>query len=586
MLNCCKDKGMPDRAIHETTGHETTGHETAGHDVTRDPAMGDRAMGDRAIGLAHPAPARLAWWSAVCGLCVVLLLPLLLVDVPPLLDYPNHLARAWLLAGNAADPVLAQIYLPHWSIIPNLATDLIWPPLMRILPVHVAGRLVVALMVLLPVAGCLAYSRAVFGARAWWPLASALVAYQASLLFGFLNFVISTGVALLLAAAWIAWRDRYPARTVALVGLGIVALFFCHLMGLIFCFVLIGSHELDRAARARFRPSVLLRRAALLLSVMVAPTLLYALSNLQAVSPDTRFLPPAQKALQLLTPFLNYDFALDVATASLVMGFLVVLLALRRARVTLGSATALVTLLALYLVSPFEFKGTASLDTRFAVMLGFMLFAGILPDRLPRRAAALAGGCIAALFTVRMAVLASAWHGHAADLAGLRRVMAGLMPGDRVYITSVTPTEAPSYWNAAPASRRLSSGIRLDYHIAALVLIEHKAFWPYLFADPSQQPIALTPLYQALAEQEADLPAHEKLAACVPGDGPLSPGNIGFRGYDYVLMLEAGGEPDAAHFAEKRLKLVASSDMAALYRIREPIPPCAVTISGIAPAIP
>ncbi len=533
----------------------------------------------------HPAPGKLAWWGSASVLCAVLLLPLFLVDVPPLLDYPDHLARAWLLAGNVADPILSRIYVPHWAIIPNLATDVIWPPLMWIFPVHVAGRIVVGLMLLLPVAGCLAYSRAVFGVRAWWPLASVLVAYQASLLFGFLNFVISTGVALLLAAAWIAWRDRYPARTVPLVGLGIVALFFCHLMGLIFCFTLIGGHELDRAAQARFRPAVLLRRAVVLLSVMVVPAVLYALSNLQSVSNDTRFLPPADKALQLLTPFLNYDFALDVATAIIVVGLLVLLLALRRARMTLGSAVALVLLLALYLVSPFEFKGTASLDTRFAVMLGFMLFAGILPDRLPHRAAALAGGCLAALFAVRMAVVASAWHGHAADVAGLRRVTAGLMPGDRVYITSVTPAEAPSYWNSGHPSRHLSSGIRLDYHIVALVLIEHKAFWPYLFAEPSQQPITLTPFYQALAEQAADLPAHEKLAACAAGDGPLSPGSIGFRGYDYVLMLEAGGEPDTAHFAEKRLKLVASSDMAALYRIRDPIPPCAMTVSGTIPAI-
>ena len=36
-----------------------------------------------------------------------------------------------------------------------------------------------------------------------------------------------------------------------------------------------------------------------------------------------------------------------------------------------------------------------------------------------------------------------------------------------------------------------------------------------------------------------------------------------------VALLEAGGEPDLAHFAADRLRLLASSDIAALFRIRQ-----------------
>ena len=59
--------------------------------------------------------------AAVTGLCVALLLPLLVVDVPPLLDYPNHLARLFVLASLPHDPVLVRFYATHWSVIPNLA---------------------------------------------------------------------------------------------------------------------------------------------------------------------------------------------------------------------------------------------------------------------------------------------------------------------------------------------------------------------------------------------------------------------------------------------------------------------------------
>ncbi len=187
------------------------------------------------------------WWIALVGLCAVLLAPLLVVDVPPLLDYPNHLARAFVLASLPKDTVLARFYAPHWSIIPNLALDLIAPPLMHVLPVHVVGRLFIAAAVLLPVLGTVAYNTA-FGGR-WWSLGVGLVAYNSCLLYGFLNFVIALGMALLLAAAWLRWRETAPRRAIALAILGAPILFACHLMGLVFFGLLIGGAELFQLYR-------------------------------------------------------------------------------------------------------------------------------------------------------------------------------------------------------------------------------------------------------------------------------------------------------------------------------------------------
>src|SRR3978361_74018 len=118
--------------------------------------------------LTHSKSADLAWWIALTSLCVVLLMPLLVVDMPPLLDYPNHLARAFVLASLPDDTILARFYAPHWSIIPNLGFDLIAPALIHLLPVHVAGRLLIAAALLLPVWGTVAYNTAL-GSR-WWPL--------------------------------------------------------------------------------------------------------------------------------------------------------------------------------------------------------------------------------------------------------------------------------------------------------------------------------------------------------------------------------------------------------------------------------
>ena len=179
-------------------------------------------------------------WAAAL-LCLILLAPLALVDVPPLLDYPNHLARAMVLAAGTSDPVLSRMYATRWTIVPNLGTDLVLPPLLQFLPVHLAGRIVIGITILLPVVGTIAYSRPLFGRYTPWPLASGLVAYNATLLLGFLNFVAAIGMALLLAAGWIGMARAPSAVAAALAAFGTVALFFCHLMGPLFFFALIAG---------------------------------------------------------------------------------------------------------------------------------------------------------------------------------------------------------------------------------------------------------------------------------------------------------------------------------------------------------
>jgi hypothetical protein len=132
-------------------------------------------------------------------------------------------------------------------------------------------------------------------------------------------------------------------------------------------------------------------------------------------------------------------------------------------------------------------------------------------------------------------------------------------PGARVYVTSVSPEEAPAYWHDSPVSRQISYGIRVDYHLPALLLIEHRAFWPFLFDNPSQQPVETLPPYRELAKRAGSIADHNALA--VPGKADLC-------GFDYLLLLEAGGEPDLAHFAADRLALLAQADIAALFRVR------------------
>ena len=504
--------------------------------------------------LARPAPTQAAtadraWWLALTALCLLLLTPLLVVDVPPLLDYPNHLARAFVLASLPTDPILDRFYAPHWSIIPNLGLDLIAPPLIHILPVHTIGRLLIAAAVLLPVTGTVAYNTALGGR--WWPFAVGLIAYNHTLLSGFLNFEISIGLALLLAAVWLRWRSKHPGQTITLAAIGALALFACHLMGLIFFAILIGGAEFSGVWH-KWREAA--RRGAILLLIFAAPTALYATSALHQLGGDAGYLPLGKKLLQLVTTFANYVWPLDVLTAAVAITLPAICLLLRWGRVPGPAACTIALLLIAFLAAPYAWKGTFGLDTRFAVMLGFMVFAGFVPTNWPAKLQTPVVAIFILLFLTRMALLATAWTAHAADLADLRQVLQPVRPGQAVYVAEASLTEAPAYWRANPRWRLLSDGLRTDDHLGALALIEHRAYWPFEFDNPSQQPIETREPYRALAARVAHMPSRTEAAIA------------DVCGFDYVLLMEADAVPP---LPAERFRLLRRSGFAALYSITQ-----------------
>ncbi len=501
-------------------------------------------------------------------LSVTLLAPLLITDVPPVLDYPNHLARLVLLAASSHDQVLGPIFAPNWTIIPNLAGDVVGLMLMHLLPVHIAGRCLLGAILMLNLAGVVILHRTYFGRRSFWPLGSGLVAYNASFLLGFLNCQIGVGLAMLCAAGWVNWRERRRMTTIASAMLAAVLLFFCHLSGLGFFLVLIGSAEL-RAMRD-FR-TVLVRGAGVL-AVLAGPIALATLAEVHNATTAPHWPRLDVKLVNAASPFINYVFPLDMISAVLVYGGIALGVAIGWLIVSPRAVAALIVLPIAYFALPFDLMSASFLDLRFAVMLGFLLFAAIDPapqvTRIGTRAYRIAavGGVL--LFGVRTLMLTNVWTEQRRDTVELRSVIAGVPPGAKVFFTNVPQEEAPAYWDQGPRGRRLSNGLRADYHLPALLMIERGAFWPVLFANPAQQPIRLQPSYAKLAREAHDIPSHARLLADPVSALPA------LCDFDFVLMLEAGADPDLANFIPHCLVLQSRSDFAALFRVLRGSPAC------------
>jgi hypothetical protein len=287
----------------------------------------------------------IAWWSTLITLCVVLLSPLAVVDVPPLLDYPNHLARAYMLAHGQHDGYLSQMYAPHWVVIPNLAVDLLLPPLISIMPVHIAGRILLAVALVLPVIGSVLYSQAVFARRSYWSIVVCLVACNGLFLLGFMNFQIAVGLALVCAAAWLRWRETHPVAAIALGAICAVLLFFSHLMGLLFFLILVASHDVERAWEAHRQGGSLIaavaHRAAWSLLIVVLPAVLYAVSPFSDNAHEISWESWPDKLIRAAMSLVNYNLRLDIVSAVLLVAFLLTCAMLRLIVVPLGSVVAL-----------------------------------------------------------------------------------------------------------------------------------------------------------------------------------------------------------------------------------------------------
>ena len=188
-------------------------------------------------------------WSIFALLLTLSAAPVFSTVLPPLVDYPNHLARMHLLAegGDA-------FYSVHWAALPNLAEDLIVPPLARVMPLDIAAKLFLVMIFALTAGGVIWLNRVATGAWRIWPLLGFLLLYNRTLLWGFLNYLFGVGVALVGTALWLSLEERRWWLRVASSSLVALACFFSHIAAFgVYALVILAVEAVPAAAELRAR---------------------------------------------------------------------------------------------------------------------------------------------------------------------------------------------------------------------------------------------------------------------------------------------------------------------------------------------
>ena len=138
----------------------------------------DRADDRHPPGAAAPDRHALGVLGLLLG-SLVLLVPVLVAPLPPIGDYPNHLARMWLLSSADAQASVAQFFRVRFDTFTNVAIDLIALSVGKVAGYTVAGRLSIAQSIVLPPLKGALFWWSLHRRVQWWMLSFGLLAWAA-----------------------------------------------------------------------------------------------------------------------------------------------------------------------------------------------------------------------------------------------------------------------------------------------------------------------------------------------------------------------------------------------------------------------
>jgi hypothetical protein len=424
---------------------------------------------------------RTAVLAAFAVLLAIVSVPLFSTVLPPLVDYPNHLARLHLIAegGNA-------FYAARWAPLPDLAADLVVPALARVMPLELAGKAFLVLTFALIAGGTVWLNRVATGRWRMWPLLAFLLLYDRILLWGFINYLFGLGIAICGLALWLELEDGPIWLRAVASSLVALACFFSHIAAFGVYVLAIGGIELVAVLsqpRSRFYRG-LVERIAIAGIQFVLPAIIFLRFQPPSPGGPISFTHVWRKADLLFSVFDDYSRPFDIACFVLFVGLFGVLAWRRRLTIAPRLGVALAVLFAVYLLLPSQMMSGSGVDRRLPVALFLLLIAATAPV-LPRRAALLLGVAVTAIFIVRMAIIEAVW-----------------LHADRVYIADLAVIdslpEGAKLAVAYPPSD-VNAGAIPELHVATLAAARREAFVPTIFAYATQQPLMLRPPYDGLA---------------------------------------------------------------------------------------
>jgi len=464
---------------------------------------------------------------------IAFILPVVLFSHYPLIDWPEHVARQYFIApGLAAAP--SRYFFYDWEIVPTIGMDLFVQALVLFLDIEVASRIFVVVSLILIYCGTVLLSCAINGRITLLPAIAALFLYNGALMFGFVQFVFSIGVALIFYACWILTDKAAVVTRLAMFSALTTVLYVFHMFGFGLYLLAVAGYELQRKIEqfvaARGRPGRAWWRGALtdamISMVQIVPSaVLFLMSASTSAAVDrsaSASLFNKVEAIAALVFFASprWELPLLAATAILVSAAFL----LRMVRINSSQILVLALLALAFLIMPRTLLGSGYASYRMPSGAIFFFIAALSGVPEVKRQDWLRALSIAAsiILAIRLAVIMMAWSIYQPLLAEYDAVASAVPLHAKLLVVEGT-TGSVSADRAPPFT-----------HLPALMAGRRAIFVPYVFTGVNGTQIRVAPDVRPLmgisplAHLPQDLSPFEYLMIIRPETIPIP---VGFNGH-------------------------------------------------------
>jgi hypothetical protein len=472
-----------------------------------------------------------------------------LFKFPPLLDYANHYARMWLLAGGIKEAPFSEIYGVEWNrTFTNVGIDLVARFIGPVIGVSLLARILLFLAIVLPPIGAIVLHRRLFGGSYYWQIGMLYLAWCATLIGGFINFQIGLGLALLFAAVDHRLQTGSALRLFLWRLAASLLLTVVHIFSVGFFLAIVCGLEFSWRFDVLTSRAAMLRLAGRLAAAMVAcllPPALLALTAVDLPGSQAGSIGPAWNDNLILQVFNLLSAVWTYVSLADVIFLLPVLLVCSRAiaarsiRIHAGLAVTAAGLLLLSVLSPRHAFGTGWISWRFPIMAALVGMAMICPfPKLGRRQAMILFLALNVAVFGRTAWIAFNWWRGQADVASIEAVLGAVPPG-----SAILPLQhEPARPDVKPDQRHYAFTEDTYRHLPTMAVPLAHAFVPTLFSARGKQPLVVLPPWSERSVPEGNLLSTAVLSC--PGPMALAesftPYLVDWRSkFDFILVVNA-----------------------------------------------
>lgn len=503
----------------------------------------------------------------VAPIAALAILPVFLVQLPAMNDYPGHLARMYLLSsiGTPNQNPYYYFYLPF--IYPNLAMDIVVPTVARFIDVESATKAFLVLSQILVVSGAIALEIAVKRRHEFAGFLGAAVLYCLPFAWGFLNFEFGVGLALWGLASWFTLENSEPFTRLSVHMLLCASLFICHLVAFGLYGVTLVFYEFWRA----FQPEAHWKRSARTLSILAAPAVIvlgyFFLCTLDMANEAQQIAKSANdwdsfaKFISMLHGMNGYSAYLSIAIIFALVTTTYFMFRERCFSIAPQGKWIAVGFLILILVLPFRLLGGDLLGLRIAIG-ALLIMPAFLTFRPTNHILSFVPALVLSLIAlINAGQIASLWLSYQPEYAALRASFKYIQRGSFVLV---------GYDDSE--NGRFDKAQMPTMTATALAAYYSDAFVPTLFTIPGQQPLRVCPELKrlALASTGDYWPVASSMLAAVANKTSTSDVPLHVRDwihdYGYLYLVGSAGPNPMPN----RLKPLIAGKSFALYQVIKP----------------